>query len=51
MIKARAKWVEEGKTQASYFLNFEIQRFTNKTIPKLKRKREIETTDQTEILY
>ena len=52
MIRARAKWVEDGEKPTSYFLNLENRHFTNKIIPKLIKSgsNEIEITDQNEIL-
>ena len=52
MIRANAKWVEEGEKPTNYFLNLENRHFTNKIIPKLigNGNEEVEISDRTEIL-
>lgn len=50
MVRARAKWIEEGKKPIKYFLALEKRNYINKTISKIANDSGVLITNQQEIL-
>ena len=50
MLRARAKWVEQGERSSKYFLQLEKSNCVNKTIKELEKEDTSRITDQEEIL-
>lgn len=50
LIRARAKWIEEGEKPSKYFCSLEKRNYVNKNITKLHGQHGKEIIDQTEIL-
>lgn len=50
MVRARAKWIEEGKKPTKYFLALEKRNYINKTISKIANDSGVLITNQQEIL-
>ena len=40
IVRAIAKWIEEGEKPSAYFCSLEARNFTSKQIPKIERKME-----------
>ena len=45
MIRARARWIEEGEKPSSYFCSLENRNFVSKRIVSLKKDNNFEVTD------
>ena len=39
IVRARAKWIEEGEKPSTYFCSLEARNFTSKQIPKKKKEK------------
>lgn len=50
MVRARAKWIEEGEKPTKYFLALEKRNYINKTISKIANDSGVLITNQQEIL-
>lgn len=50
IIRAKAKWIEDGEKPSKYFTNLEKRHYVNKTITKLKNRSNVEVTDQKDLL-
>lgn len=50
MVRARAKWIEEGETPTKYFLALEKRTYINKTISKIANDSGVLITNQQETL-
>ena len=50
IVRARAKWIEEGEKPSTYFCYLEARNFTSKQIPKIEKKNGIVIDKQDKIL-
>ena len=50
IVRARAKWIEEGEKPSTYFCSLEARNFTSKQIPKIEKENGIVIDKQDKIL-